>query len=113
VFQALPVHFTNESLKAELAETGPDAPVGEVREGKGEEGREEEDGGVGGAGWGSIFAERFGKGQGGEGVEEEVKMEAPTIPEVDLTAVEYIVPEARDTETAAGKEVKSHEKGEA
>ena len=54
---------------------------------------------------------------GGKGVKEKVEMETPTTPEVDLTAVEHVVPEAGDAETAAGEEVKiqtaPHEKDEA
>jgi hypothetical protein len=39
---------------------------------------------------------------GGHGIKEKVEMEAPTTtPEVDLTAVEHVVPEAGDAETVS------------
>lgn len=136
-FQAPPADVINESLKAGLAETGPYAPIGEVKD-KEKERKEVEEkkklevledqvGPLLPSDLAKVAEERESKKidsaaevvlpAGGEDVKEKVELEPPTTPEVDLTAVEHVVPKAGDAETVTGEEVKiqtaPHEKDEA
>jgi hypothetical protein len=136
-FQAPPADVINESLKAELAETGPNAPAGDVKDKEREKEKMEEErkmevleeqvGPLLPSDLVKVAEERESKKidsapevvlpAGGEDVKEKVEMEPPTTPEVDLTAVEHVIPEAENAETVAEEEVKiqtaPHEKDEA
>lgn len=136
-FQAPPADVINESLKAELAETGPNAPAGEVKDKERERKEEEEKKKMAALGdqvgpllpsdLAKVAEERESKKKvvpaadppvpaAGEGVkekevveevkkvEEVEKVEVKKVePEVDLTAVEHVVPKE---ETKAEGEVK-------
>jgi hypothetical protein len=137
-FQAPPADVINESLKAELAETGPNKPVGEEKD-KEKERKEAEEkkkmavleeqvGPLLPSDLAKVAEERESKkvvasadttdvvpAGGGEAVEkvetvaEVKKVEVATTPEVDLTAVEHVVPEAGEVKIQTAP----HEKDEA